>query len=128
MGRLHDLLRGTSDEPARLGGRAQIVQRYPEGRISGEALEHVVVRGAILHGAGCRNTVPANQFVRFLSIAASLHEADNQLFGGHERQLVRHAASDARRMHFKAAHNVLHQHEECVGGQERFRNHQTTVG
>ena len=66
--------------------------------------------------------------VRDLPVAAGAHGAHDQLLGRHERQLVREAAPDARRMHLEPARDVLHQHENRVGREEALGNHEAAVG
>ncbi len=66
--------------------------------------------------------------MRILAIGPALHGADDQRFGGHERQLVAEAAGDPRRMHLQAVHHVLHDHEDGVGREERLGDGQAAIG
>ena len=62
-----------------------------------------------------------------LPVAARAHAAHDDLLGRHERQLVVDAATDARRMDLEALGDVGQQHDDRIGGEERFGNGEAAV-
>ena len=69
-----------------------------------------------------------NHLVHLLAIAAGAHRVHDQLFGGHERQLVIDTTANTLGMHFKSLGDVRHQNQDCIAGEKRFRNDKAPVG
>src|SRR5215213_7442498 len=76
---LVDLLRRAADEPPRVHRPIELVARDAERVVGGDAVEQVVVRGAVLQCARRGDTVAADPLVRLLPISASAHGSHEEL-------------------------------------------------
>src|SRR5690606_19452227 len=100
------LLGSATDETHRIQSVPEVFNRNGIFRVFCQPLEHVVPAAFVLHGAGCSDTVPADDFVNGLTIAASLHGPHDKVFSCHERKFVCQSRANTCRMNLQAAHHV----------------------
>src|SRR5262249_38110637 len=122
------LLGRAAHEPPRLECGLEIANRDAELAVGGEAVEEVVSLRAVLERARRLDAMLTDAFVRDLAVDARVDRAHDQLFGGHERQLVGEAAADPRGVHLEPARHILHQDENRVGSEKALGNYETPVG
>src|SRR5205085_9276990 len=117
-----------TDEAPGIKRALQILQLHAERLVLRQPFKEIIVLRSAFESARSGDTVFSYRFVGDLPITARPDGANDQLLGGHERQLGRKATLNHRRMHLEPPSNVCHQKEYGVGGEEHLRYHEATGG
>ena len=95
---------------------------HTEHRVTGDAVNHIVLQTLLLDALACSHGVLADALVQVLTVAAALYGVHHDVLGCHERQLVHNVRLDDLRVNDQTGNDVDHDVEDCVNGKECLRH------
>jgi hypothetical protein len=128
LGELVHLLWCAADERLGVQQRVELVPDWLEVFVLPDPLDEVILATLLLDHCSRLVREHTNLLVALLSVTAGLDDGHDDVFGGHEGQLLTDTSGDHRRVHDHALGDVLQSGQQDVGGQERLGDGNTTVG
>lgn len=121
------LLRSPSYESTRVEEFVEVVPDGFEELVGSHSVDQVVLSSLLFDDGSSFVREHSDLLVADLSVSTLLDDRHDNVLGSHEREFLSDSASDDRRVNYETLSDVLKGSEDDVGGEERFRNGDTTV-